>query len=90
MPDDEHNVVIHITKYKEYTSLVKMCVFIDGDFKEHMSFVDKHTTDAYAEGFISALRLFHPFWSIQLRDDRSIPNEVEQAELQSQPPEIQF
>lgn len=90
MLDDEHNVVIHITKYKEYTSLINMSVFIDGDFKEHMSFVDKHTTDAYAEGFISALRLFHPYWSIQLRDDRSIPNEVEQAELQSQQSEVQF
>ncbi len=90
MSDDEHNVIIHITEYRDFHSLVNMSVFIDGDFKEHMSFVDKYTTEPYVEGFVNALRLFHPFWSIQLRDDRSIPNEVEQAELQSQPPEIQF
>lgn len=89
MTDDEHNVVIHITEYKDFASLVYMSVFIDGDFKEHM-IVDKHTTEAYVEGFTNALCLFHPYWSIQLRDDRSIPNEVEQAELQSQQSEVQF
>ena len=90
MSDDEHNVVIHVTEYRDFRSLVTMRVFVDGDFKEHMSSVDKHTTEPYVEGFVNALRLFHPFWSIQLRDDWSIPDEVGQEKLQSQQSEVQF